>query len=675
MEPADEDGWHVAVIQLDEDEPWNWQAGAPAAAHTAPPTTRPSQSLLYGFQPHDLTHTDHPLAGKVLPDPASRHQPFGVHGPSQVVNLEQFQWQNKNWRGIPAEEMIIYELHVGTFSREGTMEGVIRALHYLKNHLGINTIELMPVAQFPGKRNWGYDGVHPFTVQNSYGGPAALQRLVNACHQAGVAVILDVVYNHLGPEGNYLGLFAPYFTDRYETPWGDAINYDGPQSSPVRRFVLENAFHWLTAYHLDGLRLDAVHGIFDMGAYHILEELASGVDALQRDMGRHLTLFAESDLNDPRLIRSPANRGGFGLGGVWSDDFHHGVHALLTGEKRGYYQDFGSVSDVVKAINSGYVYGGEYSRFRKRRHGAPSDDIEPCRMVVCIQNHDQVGNRATGERLLTLVGPEKARMAATLLLTLPYIPLLFMGEEYGERSPFLYFTSHGDENLARAVREGRTQEFAQFQWESGQVPDPQAPETFEDSIIGLSAVLEGTSGTEDGRILHDRGHQGFFNLYKDLISLRKTCPSLGASRERSSFHAWDVDKTLLAVVRWDLLNPQTEPDQSEDEIRQPVHQSHEGKIDKVTRNGWLLVLNLSDQVRQLGLGSAIFHSNMVGSPGEGAGVGVEFRTVIDSNWERYGGSVSVLAEQGEKAEMTPSFNSADTIQLSPWSAHLGEFRV
>lgn len=365
-------------------------------------------------------------------DPASRSQPQGVHGPSEVVD-PQFPWEDVSWVGPRLQDYILYELHVGTFTREGTFDAIIPHLTDLRE-LGVTAIELMPVAQFPGTRNWGYDGVFPFAVQDSYGGPAGLKRLVNACHREGLAVVLDVVYNHLGPEGNTLGDFGPYFSERYRSPWGPALNFDGPGSDEVRRFFIENALAWITDYHVDALRLDALHAILDLSAYPFLAELAAAVRERAARLHRRVYLIAESDLNDPKLVRPP-EVGGYGLDAQWNDDFHHALHALLTGERTGYYEDFGTVAHLARAFTEGYVYTGQYSVYRRRRHGVPARALPAHAFAVFAQNHDQVGNRMRGERLSALVPFEALKLAAAVVLLSPYLPLLFMGEEYGETAP------------------------------------------------------------------------------------------------------------------------------------------------------------------------------------------------------------------------------------------------
>jgi maltooligosyltrehalose trehalohydrolase len=451
------------------------------------------------------------LGGEVeRPDPASHFQPQGVHGPSQVVDHKDFNWDDEDWRGIPLEEMILYELHVGTFTRQGTFASAANELAYLKD-LGVNAVSVMPIAQFPGERNWGYDGVYPYAVQSSYGGPSGFKEFVKACHAHGLAVVLDVVYNHLGPEGNYLADFAPYFTDKYKTPWGSAINFDGAYSDEVRNFFIGNAIHWFCHYHVDGLRLDAVHAIYDASAKPFLEELVEAVEELSESSGRKLYLIAESDLNDVKVIR-PRELGGFGIDAQWCDDFHHALHALLTGEKHGYYVDFGKVPQLAKSFEEGYVYTWEYSAFRRRHHGSPSKERPAHQFVVFSQNHDQVGNRAMGERLSALVSFEVLKLAAGAVILSPYIPMLFMGEEYGETSPFLYFTSHSGPDLIEAVRKGRTEEFAGFDWPVD-VPDPQDASTFERSKL-------------KPHLREERVHHALFRYYRELLHLRKSTPSL-----------------------------------------------------------------------------------------------------------------------------------------------------
>jgi maltooligosyltrehalose trehalohydrolase len=454
--------------------------------------------------------------GRELPDPASRFQPEGVHKPSALVDTESFRWTNDNWKGIRLEDSIFYELHVGAYTREGTFDALIPRLPELVD-LGITVVEIMPVAQFPGSRNWGYDGVYPFAAQNSYGGPDALHRFVNAAHMHGLAVALDVVYNHLGPEGNYLSAFGPYFTDRYRTPWGQAVNYDGEDSDEVRTYFIENALYWLEDLRIDALRLDAVHGIFDFGARHFLAELKSRVDELSSNLARPLYLIAESDLNDNRLLHDPEH-GGYGLDSQWADDFHHSVHTLLTHENRGYYADFGGITHLAATLQDGWCYRGQYSVHRKRRHGNSPEGIAPRKFVVCNQNHDQVGNRAAGDRLSTLVNFEALKLAAGVTLLSPFLPLLFMGEQYGEPAPFQYFTSHGDPALVEAVRRGRREEFAAFGWHDS-VPDPQDEQTYLRSHL-------------DPALQRIEPHSILYRFYQDLIRIRKDL-GLGAVSSRT----------------------------------------------------------------------------------------------------------------------------------------------
>jgi maltooligosyltrehalose trehalohydrolase len=474
------------------------------------------------------------------PDPASRYQPDGVHGPSQVVNPDEFAWHDHGWSGPDLASYIIYELHVGTFTPEGTFEAMVPYLQGLRD-LGVTAIELMPVAQFPGTRNWGYDGVGLFAVQNSYGGPQGLKQLVDAAHGVGLAVILDLVYNHLGAEGNYLWDFGPYFTDHYKTPWGSAVNFDGPGSDDVRRFFVDNALYWLTHFHVDALRLDAIHAILDFSAGTFLEELAASVERQRTCQNRRIYLIGESNRNDNRVVR-PLQDGGFGLDAQWNDDFHHAVHALLTGEGQGYYQDFVRANGVpalhylAKAMREGYVYSGQYSRYRQRRHGNSPASVPAYRFIVAIQNHDQIGNRMLGDRLSTLVPFALLKMAAGLLLLSPYVPLIFMGEEYGETNPFQYFVSHSDSGLLEAVRQGRQREFAAFAW-AGDVPDPASEETF----------LRSKLCRQDAQA---NSHYVLYELYRELIRLRQTLPALAnLSKEHQEVQEF-AEEQVLYLRRW-----------------------------------------------------------------------------------------------------------------------------
>jgi len=452
--------------------------------------------------------------GREIPDPVSRWQPRGVHGPSRVVDPNEFRWIDQAWRGLPLKEFVIYELHTGTFTPEGTFESVIPRLAWLRN-LGVTAIEIMPVAEFPGGRNWGYDGVGLYAPQSSYGGPNGLKALVDACHRNGLAVVLDVVYNHLGPEGNYLSEFAPFFTDAYRTPWGDAINYDGPESDGVRRFFIDNALYWLTEYHMDALRLDAIHGIFDFGARHFLEELASAFHAQADVLGRQSWVIAESDLNDPRVIR-PRDLGGYGIDAQWSDDFHHSLLTALTGETRGYLGDYDGLPSLRKAIAEGFVYDGQYARYRCRHHGASSKDRPGEQFVVFTQNHDQVANTGQGIRAAEKLSPERQKLASAVLLFSPFLPLLFMGQEYGETAGFHFFTDHGAPDLIEAVRKGRREELGAFL--ANAFMDPQDPSTFE--RCKLNWELPG-----------QQPHAGILAWYRDCLSVRKHEPSLSNCRK------------------------------------------------------------------------------------------------------------------------------------------------
>jgi maltooligosyltrehalose trehalohydrolase len=467
------------------------------------------------------------------PDPASRFQPQGVHGPSAAIDSN-ISWEDSSWLGLPLARYVIYELHVGTFTAAGTFDAIVAHLAELKD-FGITAIELMPVAQFPGSRNWGYDGVLPFAVQDSYGGPRGLKRLVNACHELGLAVILDVVYNHLGPEGNYLGEFGPYFTDRYKTPWGAALNFDGPDSDPVRRYFIDNALYWVQELHIDALRLDAVHAILDHSPYTFLEQLADEVHQAAQTLNRQIFLFPESAANDARLIRS-REVGGYGHDGQWNDDFHHALRTVLTDERFGYYEDYGKFSQLAKAFREGFVYSGEYSKHRRHRHGTSTQDIAAERFIVFSQNHDQVGNRMLGERLSQLVSFEPLKLAAAAVILSPYLPLLFMGEEYGEEAPFQYFISHGDAGLIEAVRNGRRREFASFGW-LGEPPDPQDEKTF------LRAKL-------NHQLKRDGKYRVLWNFYRELLRLRQGLAPLAQSRkERCEVIGFDNDRVLL-LRRW-----------------------------------------------------------------------------------------------------------------------------
>ncbi len=416
-----------------------------------------------------------------FPDPRSPFQPTGVHGPSRTVDHSAFDWTDDAWLPPALADSVLYELHVGTFSGRGTFEGAIEHLDALVE-LGVTHVELMPVVEFPGDRGWGYDGVDLYAPHHAYGGPEGLKRLVSACHERGIGVIVDVVYNHLGPDGNYLARFGPYFSPRYRTPWGDAMNFDGPGSDEVRRFVIDNARLWQRDYHVDGIRLDAVHEIFDQSAIHILEELATEVHGAAVELGRTFAVISESDLNAPRIVE-PLDHGGFGHDAQWNDDFRHSLHVALTGETDAYHGQYLGIHDLASALKKVFVFDGRYSAFRERRHGRPVRGLPATRFIGFLQNHDQTGNRMLGERSAALMPPGALKIGAAIVILGPFVPLLFMGEEWAASTPFLYFTDHRDDTLAEAVRRGRREEFAQFLVEGEAVPDPQAVSTFEASRL------------------------------------------------------------------------------------------------------------------------------------------------------------------------------------------------
>lgn len=465
------------------------------------------------------------------PDPASRWQPDGVHQASAVAETR-FKWTDDAWAGLPIEEYVIYELHVGTFTQEGTFEAAIAQLARLKV-LGITAVEIMPVAQFPGTRNWGYDGVYPYAVQNNYGGVEGLQRFVDAAHGLELAVIMDVVYNHLGPEGNYLSTYGPYFTAQYQTPWGPSLNFDGPFSDGVRDFFIGNALYWIEVCHMDALRLDAVHAIIDTSANPFLKQLTAAVHESARRMHKRVHVTGENDRNDPKFTVSK-ELGGIGADSQWSDDFHHALHALVTGERHGYYKDFGLTSQLGKAYTDGFVYDGCYSPHRRRHHGADSRPLPGIRFIVCSQNHDQVGNRPRGERLSQLLNFSQTKLTALAMLGSPYLPLIFMGEEYGLKTPFQYFVSHSDEHLIEAVREGRAREFHEF-FSDAEAPDPQTEAVFRESIIQVPTDTQSLAVNA---------------LYRDLLKLRKDVPALRPKNKRYTTANADDDLQTLIVSRY-----------------------------------------------------------------------------------------------------------------------------
>ncbi len=475
--------------------------------------------------------------GDALPDPRSSFQPQGVHGPSRLVDHAAFQWHDASWQAPPLAAAVVYELHTGTFTPEGTFDAAIGKLDYLRD-LGVTHVEIMPVNEFPGARGWGYDGTDLYAPHHAYGGPDGLKRLVDACHQRGLAILLDVVYNHIGPSGNYLGRYGPYFTDRYATPWGPAVNLDGPGSDEVRRFICDNALMWLRDYHFDGLRIDAVHAILDTSAVHLLEQLSAEVDELEARTGRHLVLIAESDLNDPRLLW-PRGYGGYGMDAQWSDDFHHALHTVLTGERMGYYADFGPLAELARALQQVYVYAGRYSPHRRRTHGRSAAGLAGTRFLGYAQNHDQVGNRAMGDRLSQLVSPGRLRIAAALVLTAPFVPMLFQGEEWGASTPFQYFTDHQDPGLGDAVRDGRRREFAAFGWDPQAIPDPQDPATFQRSRLNWDELAH-------------EPHAELLAWHRSLIRLRSDRPALRDGRLDQVRVRFDERARWLVVERGDL---------------------------------------------------------------------------------------------------------------------------
>ena len=472
--------------------------------------------------------------GALLPDPRSGWQPEGVHAASAWVDHGRFKWRSEGFRPGELRDQVFYELHPGTFGDEPTFDGVIARLPHLLA-LGVTAVSLMPVAEFAGDRGWGYDGVDLFAPHHAYGGPDGLKRLVDACHAQGLAIVLDVVYNHLGAEGNYLDRFGPYFTDAYRTPWGSAFNFDGPHSDEVRRFAIDNALMWLRDYRFDGLRLDAVHAIFDRNALNVVEELTLAVRELESDLGRRAWVIAESAANDPRLVTEPG-RGGYGLDSQWSDDFHHALHAALTGERSAYYQDFGNLADLAKALRQAYVIDGVYSSHRRRHYGRTPPPGPGERFFAYLQNHDQVGNRAQGDRTSHLLSPGLLKCGAALVLGAPFVPMLFMGEEWAASTPFQFFSDHRDAGIARATTEGRVREFAAFGWDPASVPDPQAVATYERSRLRWAE-------------LESEPHASVLAWHRRLIELRRRVPGLHDGRRDLVDVAFSEDERWLVLTR------------------------------------------------------------------------------------------------------------------------------
>jgi len=578
------------VLAMEPSELGYWRVEAPGLA----------PGVLYRFR----------LNGNLSrPDPASHHQPQGVHGPSALVDHEAFQWNDRGFTPPRLAEIILYEVHIGTFTPEGTFEAAIARLGDLAD-LGVTALEIMPVGQFPGTRNWGYDGVYPFSVQHSYGGPEGLARLVDACHAHGLAVILDVVYNHLGPEGNYIRDFGPYFTDRYKTPWGEAVNFDGPESDHVRHYFFQNALHWLTRYHVDGFRLDATHAIHDERPKPFLRELADLVRRHKTHNGGEPLILAENNMNDPRLA-VPSRAGGVGLSGIYNEDFHHSVHAWLTGERQAYYLDYGRMAQLAGTLTKGFAYTGQYSAYQRRCHGADPRRLPAHALVSFLQNHDQTGNRAHGERLAALVPFEALKAAAGLLLLAPFTPMLFMGEEYGEDRPFLYFISHGDPALVEAVRAGRRAEFAGFHDGQPPPPDPQDEATFL-----RSKLIWGKRST--GR------HGLLLAWHRELIRLRKL-GGLGLTGEKRP-------KALLATEQGLL-----------------VLEGNDGPA------GMLCLFNLSGAGHALERGGRTLARARKNNAPDQAG---SWEKILDSAEKRWGGPGSALPEILRDEAILPGWSVA-----------------
>ena len=484
----------------------------------------------YGFRVND--------EAAVLPDPRSLWQPHGVHGLSRVYDQQAFSWTDSGFQPRPLSSAVIYELHIGTFTPKGTFDAAIAKLDYLVD-LGVTHVELMPVAAFDGQHGWGYDGVALFAVHEPYGGPDALKRFVDAAHAEGLAVLLDVVYNHFGPSGNYTEKFGPYITQAHHTPWGGAVNLEGAWSAEVRRFFCDNALMWMRDFHMDGLRLDAVHAYVDRSAIHFLEQLSEETEALQSALGRPKVLIAESDLNDPRIVTA-REAGGLGIDAQWSDDFHHALFTALTAERAGYYADFGSLEQLAKALEHTFVYDGIYSAYRKRVHGKPPNTLSQHRFLGYIQNHDQVGNRAHGDRLHHDAGIDRAMVAAALVMTSPFVPMIFQGEEWAASSPFLFFADHADPALARAVSEGRRKEFASFGWDPKSIPDPENPDSFLRSRLNWDEVGQGE-------------HARMREWYRALIHLRRSTSSLNNGEPGNARVLFDEAEKWLILERGEIL--------------------------------------------------------------------------------------------------------------------------
>ena len=523
------------------------------------------------------------------PDPASNSQPKDVHGPSQIIDHQSFKWSDSSWKGLLLKEMIIYELHTGTFTPEGSFEAIITKIPHL-NELGINAIEIMPVGQFSGDRNWGYDGVYPFAVQSSYGGPEGLKKLVDACHNAGIAVIIDAVYNHFGPEGSYHEKFGKYHTDKYSTPWGSAINFDDSHSDEVRNYFIQNALMWFRDYHIDGLRLDAIHACKDMGSLHFVKELALSVKDLESETGRLHILIGECDLNDPKYI-SPVSDGGYGLDGQWCDEFHYALRTVITEDTTGYYEDFGLLEHLRRAYQDTFVYTGQYSKHRKKTFGTYPEKNPYSQFVVFCQNHDQIGNRLLGDRISTLVSFEELKVMAGSVLISPSVPMLFMGEEFAEDAPFQYFISHTDMQLVNGIREGRKREFSYFNFK-GDAPDPFAEETYTNSKLNWNFKESQQKAT-------------LFEFYKKLIQLRKN----HAAFKNDDRHTVDVqmeeEKGLLKIFR------HFESAEASDLYAAINYKNEDALFSIPEGSGWKLFLDSAD-VCLGGTGKSVIDSTQTG---------------------------------------------------------------
>jgi maltooligosyltrehalose trehalohydrolase len=571
------------------------------------------------------------------PDPRSLSQPAGVHGPSRVADTSRFLWSDAGFRCPPLQALSIYELHIGTFTEAGTFDAAIARLAHLVE-LGVNAVEIMPIAEFPGERNWGYDGVFPYAPQSTYGGPEGFALFVDACHAHGLAVVLDVVYNHLGPEGNYLGDFAPYFTDRYKTDWGSALNFDGPDSDQARRYVIDNALFWLRDYHVDALRLDAVHAIYDLSARHILEELRDEVDIQAARLGRAAYLIAESDLNDARVIR-PIERGGLGMHAQWSDDFHHALRTLITPHRAACLGDFGRVEDLARAYTNGYVYDGRYSEHRRRRHGNSSLDVSGEQLVVYQQNHDQVGNTSQGARIGALAGLEGAKLAAVALLSAPNVPMLFMGEEFFAQTPFAYFISHSDDALNAAVSRGRKHEHAAFGAAEAWL-DPAAEATFASSKL-------------DWTTLEREPHAGVFQLYRDLFALRKRHACLARCDKTLTRVSWDDAGQWLALERGAAVSDMTDIIRGDESTAVAVLGQNLAAIPVAEPGELALCLfNFSSAVRRV-------------TPPSARG---NFRRVLSTDDARYAGPLTSSPIGIGESTLKLKLDTNSTIELPPLTA-------